>query len=78
MAGEAGGVGQQRREPLHPPVDGDVIDLHATFHQQFLDVAVDKLNRKHQRIATTMTSGGNRNPANADAGDGGQVRGLVN
>jgi hypothetical protein len=26
------------------------------------------LNRKYQRTATTITSGGNRNPANADVG----------
>jgi transposase IS116/IS110/IS902 family protein len=34
------GVGQQRREPLHPPVDGDVVDLDAALGQQLLDVAV--------------------------------------
>jgi hypothetical protein len=28
-------------EPLHPPVDGAVIDLHTTFGQQFFDVAVE-------------------------------------
>jgi len=33
-------VGQQRREPLHPAVDGDVVDLHAALGEQFLDVAV--------------------------------------
>jgi hypothetical protein len=27
VAGEAGGVGQQWREPLHPSEDGDVVDL---------------------------------------------------
>jgi hypothetical protein len=27
MATWAGSLGQQRREPLHPPVDGDVVDL---------------------------------------------------
>jgi hypothetical protein len=30
MAAESGGVGQQWREPLDPPVDGDVIDLDPT------------------------------------------------
>jgi hypothetical protein len=33
------------------------------------------LNRRYQRTATTITSGGNRNPANADfGGDHGQGR----
>jgi len=36
----AGGVGQQRREPLHPPVHGDVVDLDTPLGQQLLDVAV--------------------------------------
>ncbi len=40
VAARPGGVGQQRREPLHPPVDGDVVDLDAAFSEQFLDVAV--------------------------------------
>jgi hypothetical protein len=35
-----GGLGQQRREPQHPPVDGDVVDFDAAFGQQLLDVAV--------------------------------------
>jgi hypothetical protein len=40
VAAESGGVGQQRREPLHLPVDGDVTDLDAAFDQQFLNVAI--------------------------------------
>jgi hypothetical protein len=36
----AGGVGQQWRESLHPPVDRDVVDLDAALGQQFLHVAV--------------------------------------
>jgi hypothetical protein len=38
--GEAGRVCEQGREPLHPPVDGDVIDLDPAFGQQFLDIAI--------------------------------------
>jgi hypothetical protein len=34
------GVGQQRGEPLHPAVDGHVVDLDAAFGEQLLDVAV--------------------------------------
>jgi hypothetical protein len=33
-------LGQQRRESLDPAVDGDVIDLHTTFGEQLLNVAV--------------------------------------
>jgi hypothetical protein len=36
----AGGLGQQRREPLHPSVDGDVVDLDPSFSQSLLNVAV--------------------------------------
>jgi hypothetical protein len=35
-----GGVGQQWREALHPPVDRDVVDLHAALGQELLDVAI--------------------------------------
>jgi hypothetical protein len=35
-----GRLGQQRRESLHPAVDGDVVDRDAAFGEQFLDVAV--------------------------------------
>jgi hypothetical protein len=31
VPGESGGIGQQRREPLHPPVDRHVVDLDATI-----------------------------------------------
>jgi hypothetical protein len=34
------GLGQQRREPQHPPVDRDVIDLDPAFGEEFFDVAV--------------------------------------
>src|SRR6266545_3148812 len=36
----AGGLGQQRREPLDPSVDGHVVDLNPSFNQQLLNVAV--------------------------------------
>jgi hypothetical protein len=35
----AGGLCQQRREPPHPSVDGDVVDLDPGFSQQLLNVA---------------------------------------
>jgi hypothetical protein len=34
-----GGLGEQRREPLHPAVDGDVVDLNAPLSQELFDVA---------------------------------------
>jgi hypothetical protein len=40
VAAKPSDVGQQRREPLHPPVDGDVIELDPALDQQFLDVSV--------------------------------------
>jgi hypothetical protein len=40
MPAGTGSLGQQGREPLHPAVDGDVVDLDAPFGEQLLDVAV--------------------------------------
>jgi hypothetical protein len=34
------GLGQQRREPQHPPVDRDVVDLDPAFGEELFDVAV--------------------------------------
>jgi hypothetical protein len=33
VAAEPGSVGQQRGEPLHPPVRGDMVDLNTAFDQ---------------------------------------------
>ena len=40
VAAGAGRVDQLRCEVVHPPEDGDVIDLDAAFGEEFLDVAV--------------------------------------
>jgi hypothetical protein len=40
MPARPGGLGQQRHEPQHPPVDGDVVDLDAALGEEFFDVAV--------------------------------------
>jgi hypothetical protein len=40
VAAGPGGLGQQRREPQHPSVDGYVVDLDPTFGEQLLDVAI--------------------------------------
>jgi hypothetical protein len=75
----AGGLGQQWREPLHPAVDGDVVDLDPTLGEELLDVAVGQPEAQIQRIASTITSGGKRKPAKADreTGPGGGRRVLI-
>jgi hypothetical protein len=40
VAAGPSGVSQQRREPQHPPVDGDVVDLDAALDQEFFEVAI--------------------------------------
>ena len=68
VAARLGGVGQQRRGPLHPPVDGDVVDLDTALSEQLLDIAVGHPEAQVPATATTMTSGGNRNPAKPERG----------
>jgi hypothetical protein len=43
MPAEPGSVGQQRSDPLNPPVDRDVINLNPTLDQQLLDIAIGKI-----------------------------------
>ena len=40
VADEPGRVGQRRREPLHPPVHRDVVDLDPTLGKELFDIAV--------------------------------------
>jgi hypothetical protein len=40
MSARPSSLGQQRCEPLHPAIHGDVVDLDAPFAEQLLDVAV--------------------------------------
>ena len=40
MPARAGGVGEQRREPLHPPVHRDVINVDAALGQQLLEIPI--------------------------------------
>jgi hypothetical protein len=65
-----GGLGQQRREPLHLPIDGDVVDLDPAFDQELFDITVGQAKRRYQRTASTITSGGKRKLAKADRGTG--------
>jgi hypothetical protein len=77
MATWPGGLGQQRREPLDPPVDGDAVDCHSALSQEFFESRKDRPKRRYQRTASTITSGGKKKPAKADGtvdtGRGGQV-----
>ena len=40
VAAGPSGLGHQRREPLHPPLDRDVVDLDAALGEQLLDAAL--------------------------------------
>ena len=40
MPARPSGVGQQRGEPQHPPVDRDVVDLDTALGEELLDVTV--------------------------------------
>jgi hypothetical protein len=66
VAAGSGNLGQQRREPHHPPVDADVVDLDASFGEQFLDVAVGQA--KAQVPADRQDDDVRREP---EAGEGG-------
>jgi len=66
MAAGPGSLGQQRREPLDPSVDGDVVDLDAAFGQQLLHVAVRQrkaqipAHRQHDHIGREAEAGERR------------------
>jgi hypothetical protein len=66
----------KRREPLHPPVDGDVVDVDAAFGEQLFDVAEGQAkaqvpaDRQHDHIRREATSGGKQKPAKADCAMG--------
>jgi hypothetical protein len=55
-------VDQFGGEPLDPAEQGDVIDIDAALRQ----VPVRNADRRYQRTATRITSGGKRNPENAN------------
>src|SRR4051812_33203769 len=40
VSARSGRIGEEWREALHPPVDGDVIDLDPTLAEQLFDIAV--------------------------------------
>jgi hypothetical protein len=66
VPGRPGCLGEQWGEALHPPVEGHVVDVDAAFGEEFLQVAVGEAVAQVPATASRITSGGNRNPANAD------------
>jgi hypothetical protein len=73
-----GRVDQQGCEPLHPPIEGDVVDLDATLGERLFEVPVGQPVRRYQRTANKITSGGKRKPVNPEGiltgGTGRRVR----
>ncbi len=63
-------VSQQRRKQQHPPVDGDVVDLHAALGKQLFDIAIGQAeaqvpaHRQHDDVGWEAEAGEGR------AGDG--------
>ena len=63
MPAGPGGLGQQRREPLHPAVDRDVIDLDPALGEQLLDIAVRQAeaqvpaDRQHDHVGWKAEAG---------------------
>jgi len=68
VAAWPGRVDDQRREALHPPVQGDVVDVDAALGQELLESRYDNPYRRYQRTARRITSGGNWKPENAEPG----------
>jgi hypothetical protein len=63
-----GGVNEQWREPLHPPVHGDVIDLDPPLGQELFHVAVREPEPQISTHREDDDLGRKRNPANAELG----------
>jgi hypothetical protein len=63
MTAGSRGLGQQRREPLHPPVDSDVVDLDTALGEQLLHVAVRQAeaqvpaDRQHDDVGRETEAG---------------------
>jgi hypothetical protein len=68
VSARPGGIGQQRREAQHPPVHRHMVRLDAALGEEFPEVAVGQAEGRYQRTASTVTSGGKREPARAERG----------
>jgi hypothetical protein len=59
----AGSLSQQRREPLHPAVDGDMVDLDPALGEELFDVAVRQAeaqvpaDREHDHLGWEAEAG---------------------
>jgi hypothetical protein len=53
-------------QAMRPMAMSNVADLHNTLSQQLSTSRYERPYRRYRRTATVITSGGNRNPANAD------------
>jgi hypothetical protein len=63
MTAGSGGIIMQRRAPLHPPIDGDVVDLDPRSASSSSTSREDSPKRSDQRTASTITSVEKRKPA---------------
>ena len=71
MTARPGGPDELGGEPLHPPVDGDVIDDDAALGEQFLHVAVRQQAAAQIAAAQIPADGqGDRFPREAEAREG--------
>ena len=68
MTARTGGVDDQRRKPLDPPAQGDMVDLDTSLRQELLEVSVRQSIPEVPATANKITSGGNWKPANAELG----------
>jgi hypothetical protein len=74
MPAGPGGLGQQGVNPLHPPIDGDVVDLDPALGEQFLDVAIGQpeaqlpANRQHDHVGWKAEASEGRSCERSSAG----------
>jgi len=59
MAAGPGGIDHERRKVLHSPVQAHVVNLDPVRAEKLLEVPVGQAERKCQRSANRITSGGN-------------------
>ena len=55
---------------MHAPKQGEVVDFDAVLDQELFEIAIRQTEAEIPRTANIITSGGNRNLANADRSRG--------
>ena len=68
IATRPGRIDQYRGEALDPADQSHVVNVDTAFGKKFFEVAIRQAVQRYQRTASMITSGGNRNLANADHG----------